>query len=263
MHLGTVRGLPGGFAEVIYAHPSQLHPLPAGLDPRLAVLADPLAVGLHALERAGDEPKGPVLVLGAGTIGLGLGLAARQRWPGAKVYVTAAWEHQHSFIGEAGASPLTAAPTAVVEEMAAVSGGRLVRPWRGGAFAIGGGAELVLDSIGSAATTDLGLRALAPGGRIVTVGVGRPQRVERTLSYYKEAHTVGSNGYGVSELMAGRPHLLDVALDLLAARPGPMARWLTHSFPLSQWRQAFAAAARPDRSGAIKVSLELSREDQI
>jgi threonine dehydrogenase-like Zn-dependent dehydrogenase len=257
MHLGTVRGLPGGFAEVIYAHPSQLHLLPVGLDPRLAVLADPLAVGLHALERAGDEPKGPVLVLGAGTIGLGLGLAALHRWPRAMVYVTAAWEHQRSFIGEVGATPLTAARTAVVKEMAAVSGGRLARPWRGGAFAVGGGAELVLDSIGSAATMELGLAALAPGGRIVTVGVGRPQRVEHTLAYYKEARIMGSNGYGVSELMVGRPHLLDVALEILAARPGSMARWLTHSFPLSQWRQAFTAAARPDRSGAIKVSLEL------
>jgi threonine dehydrogenase-like Zn-dependent dehydrogenase len=56
--------------------------------------------------------------------------------------------------------------------------------------------------------------------------------------------------------MAGEPHLLDVALDLLAARQGSMARWLTHSFSLSQWRRAFTAAARPDRSGAIKVSLE-------
>lgn len=257
MHLGTVRGLPGGFAEVIYAHPSQLHPLPAGLDLRLAVLADPLAVGLHALERAGDEPKGPVLVLGAGTIGLGLGLAALRRWPGAEVYITAAWEHQRSLIRELGASPLAVAPAAVVEEMAAASGGRLARPWRGGAFALGGGAQLVLDSIGSAATMELGLRALAPGGRIVTVGVGRSQRVEHTLAYYKEARIIGSNGYGVSELMAGRPHLLDVALELLAARPGSMARWLTHSFPLSQWRQAFTAAARPDRSAAIKVSLEL------
>lgn len=256
MHLGTVRGLPGGFAEVIYAHPSQLHPLAAGLDFRLAVLADPIAVGLHALERAGPEPQGPVLVLGAGTIGLGLALAALHRWPGAEVYVTATWEHQRSLIRELGASPLAAASAAVVEEMAVASRGRLARPWRGGAFVVGGGAQLVLDSIGSAATMELGLKALAPGGRFVTVGVGRPQRVENTLAYYKEARIMGSNGYGVSELMAGEPHLLDVALDLLAARQGSMARWLTHSFSLSQWRRAFTAAARPDRSGAIKVSLE-------
>jgi threonine dehydrogenase-like Zn-dependent dehydrogenase len=257
MHLGNVRGLPGGFAEVIYAHPSQLHPLPVGLDFRLAVLADPVAVGLHAVEQSGDEPKGPVLVLGAGTIGLSLCLAATRRWPRVDVHVTAAWEHQRDPVRELGASPLPVAAAAIIEAMASASGGRSVQPWRGGAFVLGGGAALVLDSIGTAATMELALRALAPSGRIVTVGVGRPQRVENTLAYYKEARITGSNGYGVSQLVAGRPHLLDQALELIAGEPSPVARWLTHSLPVGEWRQAFAASAEPDRSGAIKVSLEL------
>src|SRR5438105_9156563 len=65
MHLGNVRGLPGGFATAMVAHRSQCRPLPAGLDPRAGVLADPLAVGLHAVERSGYDGQGPVLVLGA------------------------------------------------------------------------------------------------------------------------------------------------------------------------------------------------------
>jgi len=254
MHLGNVRDLPGGFGPTVFAHPSQLHPLPPGLRPELAVLADPLAVGLHAVELVAEEPSGPILVLGAGTIGLSLALAARSRWPAADLLVTTAWPHQRELVTGLGATPAPVAAAAVVELMAASTGARLARPWRGGRWCVGGGAALVLDSIGSSATMELALRALAPGGTVVRVGVAQPHRAETTLAYYKQARVLGSNGYGRSRLHPGSPHLLDVALQLLVT--GLADGWLTHTFPLWQWREAFVAAARPDRSRAIKVTLQ-------
>ncbi len=253
MHLGTVRGLPGGFAQLIHAHPSQLHVLPTGLTPQSAVLADPLAVALHAVGRVEHEPSGPILVLGAGTIGLGLALAARERWPRSEVVVTCAWPHQTELVGRLGAQPL--APHRLIAELAALTGAGLARPWRGGAWTTGGGPGLVLDSIGSAATTEQALRVVAPRGTVVTVGVGRPARTETTLAYYKEVRQLGSNGYG-REVATG-PHLLDSALELLRRRQSLVSDWLTHTFPIGRWREAFTTAARPDRSGAIKVTLRL------
>ncbi len=52
IHTGNIRGLPGGMGTRMVAHHSQLRRLPEGLDSRAGVLADPLAVGLHAGERA-------------------------------------------------------------------------------------------------------------------------------------------------------------------------------------------------------------------
>lgn len=252
LHLGNVRGLPGGFAELLYAHPSQCHLLPAGLDAGLAVLADPVAVALHALERAGPAPPGPILVLGAGTIGLGLALAARLSWPDLPVLVTAAWPHQRKLISALGAEPLPSRSAAVVPELARRTGARLVQPWRGGPWALGSGTPLVLDSIGSSATVELGLRCLAPRGRIVVVGVAKPARTETTLAYYKEAEMVGSNGYGRS---TGGVHQLDQAIRVLESHALELTRWCTHRFPLSRYRRAFAVAANPGREAAIKVSL--------
>lgn len=260
MHLGNFQGLPGGFAEVIWAHPSQCHPLPEGLPFQLGVLADPLAVGLHAVERAGAEPAGPILVLGAGTIGLALALAARERWPELPVWVTAAWPHQLDRIRALGAEALPLDSSSVIPEMARQGQGRLVRPWRGGPWVLGGGAALVLDSLGSRSSTELALRCLAPRGRIVVVGVAKPERTETTLTYYKEAEILGSNGYGRSELLEGSPHLLELALQTLARRRAELSRWCTHSFPLESYRAAFEAAANPGRRSVIKVSLELSEE---
>jgi len=258
MHLGTVRGLPGGFSQFIWAHRSQIHPLPDGLALGVAVLADPLAVALHAVARAPDFGGGAVLVIGAGTIGLSLALAARTRWPQRRVFVTCAWDRQRSLVAGLGAVPLPSGPESVVRAMSEISGAALARPWRGGPWALGAGTPLVLDSIGAPATMELALRALEPGGTVVTVGVGRPARAETTLTYYKEARILGSNGYGSSG--PGGPHLLDSALRLLTERADQVSSWLTHLVPIRGWREAFTAAARPDRSGAIKVTLSLREE---
>jgi len=252
LHLGNIRGLPGGFAETIHAHPSQCHLLPEGFEADLGVLADPLAVALHAIERAADQPAGPILVLGAGTIGLGLTLAARARWPEVPVWATAAWPHQLPLISDLGAE--------LVPELARRTGARLVWPWRGGPWLLGAGAALVLDSIGSRDTTELALRCLAPRGRIVVVGVAKPERTENTLAYYKEADIIGCNGYGRGAGGEAKPHLLDQALEILANRGAELRRWCTHTFPLERYRDAFALAASPWPGAAIKVSLELGEE---
>ncbi len=255
MHLGNVRGLPGGFAEEMVAHTSQCHPLPPTLAVEAAVLADPFAVALHAVARAGEPRGGPTLVLGAGTIGLAVTAVLRRREPDTTVLVTAAWPHLRAAVQRLGARPLPTDPAAVIAACARATRGRLVSPWRGPAWLLGEGAGRVIDTIGTAPTMETALRCLAPHGRIVTVGVGRPRRTETTLTYYKEAEIVGSNGYGRLGPGPGAPHALAVALDLIAEMGDEAGRWCTHRYPMARWRDGFAAAARPQRSGAIKVGL--------
>ncbi|GAA2468139.1 zinc-dependent alcohol dehydrogenase [Terrabacter carboxydivorans] len=59
----------GGLAELVAAPVSTLVPVPEGCDDTEAALAQPLAVGLHAVDRAGIAPGDDVLLLGAGAIG--------------------------------------------------------------------------------------------------------------------------------------------------------------------------------------------------
>lgn len=58
----------GGFAEAIAAPEAALHPIPDGLDPAGAAMAEPLAAALHAVGRGTDA--GEVGVLGGGPMGL-------------------------------------------------------------------------------------------------------------------------------------------------------------------------------------------------
>lgn len=59
----------GGLAEFVAAPTSTLVEIPEGTRDIDAALAQPLAVGLHAVDRAGVRPGNTVLVLGAGAIG--------------------------------------------------------------------------------------------------------------------------------------------------------------------------------------------------
>jgi threonine dehydrogenase-like Zn-dependent dehydrogenase len=250
IHLGNIAGLPGGFGAVLTAHRSRLHPLPPGLPPALGVLADPLAVGGHALERAGldviDE-KATVLVLGAGTIGLSVVASLCCRRPDLGVLVSARWPHQADAVRRLGATPVAAAHAAVVAAVSARCGGRLRHPWRGGDWLSGGGVPVVIDAVAQAATLATALRVVAERGRIVSVGVARPRRTESTLLYYKEAEVVGSNGYGTAGIPA--------AVAMLDAAPERFTPWLTHTRRLARWRDAFETGMRPGRSGAIKVTI--------
>jgi threonine dehydrogenase-like Zn-dependent dehydrogenase len=231
------------------AHRSQLHALPAGLEPKAGVLADPLAVASHAVDRAcAATGSGPIVVLGAGTIGLCVLAALRHRFPEARPLVTAAWPHSRLRVEALGAVAVAPSPDGVVAAVAGLTGEEPVRPWRGGRW-LRKGAAVVIDTIGSSATLGLALRIAGRRARIVKVGVGRAGRVDWTLAYVKEVDVLGSNGYGRGAIPA--------AVEMLAAGEVPHAGWLTHTFPLAQWRRAFETARRPGRNQAIKVVVEV------
>ncbi len=256
IHTGNIRGLPGGMGTRMHAHRSQLRRLPDGLEPQSGVLADPLAVGAHAAEQVLGggrvEPPGMVVVLGAGTIGLGVAASLR-RLGAERVVVSAAWPYQRALVEALGAETISHRPEVVVRRIAEAAGGRLSRPWRGLPWLVTGGAAAVVDAVGSTATAELSLAIVRPGGRVVRVGVGRARRTQATLTYFKEVTVVGSNGY--------RRDDIDTALAMLAHGDVPWRDWLTHRFPLAAWREAFRTAARPQKHAAVKVTLAIGEPE--
>src|SRR6266852_3198376 len=52
----------GGWGEILVAHPSQLHPVPASLSDEAAVLIEPFACCVHAALRAGASKDDIVVV---------------------------------------------------------------------------------------------------------------------------------------------------------------------------------------------------------
>ena len=59
----------GGFAELTELPEHLLHRVPADLDPKIAAMAEPLAVALHTMHRLRPQPDAPILIAGCGPIG--------------------------------------------------------------------------------------------------------------------------------------------------------------------------------------------------
>jgi L-idonate 5-dehydrogenase len=79
-YFGSAASFPhtqGGFSEYMVVRQDQIRELPTTLPLSRAVLAEPLAVGLHALNRAGGASGAKVLVNGSGPIGILVAGAAK------------------------------------------------------------------------------------------------------------------------------------------------------------------------------------------
>ncbi len=69
----------GGYAERMLLSAPLLTPIPNGLDPRHAALTEPMAVGLHAVNKSEIERGETALVLGCGPIGIAIIAGLRRR----------------------------------------------------------------------------------------------------------------------------------------------------------------------------------------
>ncbi len=136
--------IPGGFAERLRVPERQLVPLPKGVEAWKGALAEPLAVAVHAAQRAGDVRGRRVLVVGGG--GIGAFVAWVLRRSGGKVAVVEANEKRRLWLEELG-----------VADVAGEAEGEF---------------EVVVDSAGTGGSVDMCLSRCAPGGRVVVVGLG-------------------------------------------------------------------------------------------
>lgn len=70
--------IPGGFAQYMLLSESLILPVPSGCNADLAALTEPMAVGLHAVNKARLSAKETILIIGAGPVGLAIITALKQ-----------------------------------------------------------------------------------------------------------------------------------------------------------------------------------------
>ncbi len=120
----------GGYAERMLLSAPLLLRIPNGLDHRHAALTEPMAVGLHAVNKSGVQPGETALVLGCGPIGIAVIAALRAR--GVEGIVAADFSPKrrelaaalgaHQTLDAAQGSPFETVTPAVVFEAVGVPG---------------------------------------------------------------------------------------------------------------------------------------------
>lgn len=240
----------GGWSHGLVAHESQLHAVPDDLSDEAAVMVEPTACAIHAVEAASVPAGAVVAVLGAGTLGL-CTVAALAR-DGAAGTVIAGAKHpgQRRLAAELGAG--------VVVEPAEV--GRAVRRATGsmaltGPFVaepggrLSGGADVTMDCVGSPASIAQALSLTRPRGRVVLVGMPGPTRVDLTPLWHRELQLVGAYAY--------RHETFAAAFELVH-RAG-LDRLVSARYPLDRFADAIDHAAAAGRRGAVKIVFDLRR----
>ena len=254
---GYHRDLPGGWGEEIVAHRRQVFPVPEGLDDRVAVLAEPLAIGVHGVLGSGAvRSRGPVLVIGSGTIAFAAIWSLRALGYEGRLIAQAKRPHEVAMARALGADE-TATPGDEARQALVDTGARAYMPVVGDEVYAGGGFDFVFDCVGNASSLAQSLRFASPRGRIVLLGcAGQLKNLDLTFLWARELQVQGFVGYGMEEWDGRRRHTFDVTLERMAADAGALAGLVTHVFPLDQYRDALRAAYDHRRSEALKVVLQ-------
>ncbi len=256
IHTGMCKDVPGGFGELMPAHDSMLFKVPDSITDEQAVFADPFAVSLHGITRHPPASGSKVLVYGAGALGTAAIAILRALYPTVEVMAVSRFPTQTALAASLGALTVDPEPRdALIDAVAAWSGG-VLQPADGLPMAFPGGIDVVYDTIGAAETLEVGARVLRARGTLVKLGMHGPARWEDTPVYFKEITFTGSNAFGFEEVDGVRKHGIEHYLDIVEAGRIDLTGMLTHTFRLEQWRDAFAALADQETSGAIKVAFD-------
>jgi threonine dehydrogenase-like Zn-dependent dehydrogenase len=257
--LGFTQGMGGGWAEQVVGHASMLHLLPDGIPDRAISLHEPVSICCHGILRTPPEPGAPVLVVGAGIIGLATVAALRGLFPDNPVTVLARHQHQADAAAVCGADHvvLTEPGGGHFEELARLTDARVVG--RKEQVMLMGGFPYVVEAVGAPQSVTEALRAVAHRGTVLLLGAAGISEVDLTPVWYKEAALVGSIDHtvdtGSAPGLAGgaNRHSVDRAIDVLAAGLLPDGAVVTHEFPLDAYREAITTAIDRGGAHAIKV----------
>jgi (R,R)-butanediol dehydrogenase/meso-butanediol dehydrogenase/diacetyl reductase len=225
----------GGFATYKRSPATELLPLPAGLEPRAAALAEPLAVALHGIHQSGIEAGQRAVVMGAGPIGA-LSIAALRAMGVDDVTAVEPAPSRRALAEAVGATRVCEPGDLVVPSIAEPG------------LVVDGAVDVVLECSGKAKAMEAGLAQLVRGGTLVLVGAGiEPPRFDPNRILLNELVITGAFTYDLGGF--------DVALDLLASGRLPVDALLEpEPVPLDGLLEAMRGLADGRLAGKVLVA---------
>jgi L-gulonate 5-dehydrogenase len=224
----------GALAEYVALPANRVHELPDELPSPVAVLCEPFAVGMQAVERARVDGRDRIVVMGAGLIGLSVLLIARSR--GARVLVAEVSDARRRWATQLGAE--------------AVSSGDLNELRRAVLeFTDGEGASVVVDATGVPSMIAASTTLARPAGRVAIVGfTAKPVQLSALEVVSKELDVLG---------VRNCTDLFPLAVQFVAAHAATVARLIHRVYPFSQIAEAYRFA---DEQGTqiLRIAVSIS-----
>lgn len=254
--IGYHRDLGGGFASRMVAHESQLFVVPDEVGDGVAVLTEPLSIGVHGVLNTTLHPEEDVLVIGSGPIAMGVIWALRATGFQGSITAQTKRAHEAEMARALGATNVVAAGLEAREALIA-TGAMAYQPILGDEVFSGGGFPVIFDCVGNAGSLKQALRWTAPRGTLVMLGCAAEiPRLDLTFLWARELQVRGFVGHAWETWEGERRHSFEITHELLRHHGSEVGRLVTHTFPLAQYREAFEVASNHRRSRAIKVILQ-------
>ena len=255
--IGYHADLPGGWSEEIIAHERQLFTVPEEIEDRVAVLTEPLSIGIHAVlrSRALTSP-GPVLVIGSGAIALATIWSLRTLGYEGELVAQAKRPHEIALARALGADD-TVTPGREARDALVATGAKAYMPMVGDEVYAGGGFDMIFDCVGSPSSLAQSLRYAAPRGDVVLLGcAGQVPKLDLTFLWAREINLQGFVVYGAERWQGRDLHTFDITMERMLSDGDRLSGLVTHVFPLGQYRDGLRAAYNHRSSKAVKVLLE-------
>jgi threonine dehydrogenase-like Zn-dependent dehydrogenase len=240
---------PGGYGECMRLSEALVLPVPNGLATESAALTEPMAVGLHAVNKARLEADDAPLVIGCGPVGLSVIAALKLR--GVQPIVAADFSPRRRDLAQALGADVVVDPAAQTPWQswrdAAVwrDPGRAPKlpPWVTGPALR---PAVVFECVGVPGVIDQIMAAAPRGARIVVVGVCmEPDTIHPMTGISKELSVQFVLGYTADEFAS--------TLDAIAEGAIPTAPLITGRVGLDGVAQAFEDLASPELHAKILV----------
>jgi L-iditol 2-dehydrogenase len=228
---------PGLFAERVAVPAEFAHPLPPEIISPDAVCIEPLAVAVHAFGLGQAAAGDAVAIIGCGSEGLLLVQVAVTM--GVRVLAVDVREERLHVARQLGATRTLCIPA---DEPVDVTAGRIAAEWS---------PPIVFEAAGAASSLDLALQAVAPGGRVVALGLGTTPVPLVPLQFVRRGLTL------VGSLIYDHPADFKAAIELVrTGRVEPHLIMTGMVLGLEQVARAFEMAAS-GLSG--KILIQVSR----
>ena len=219
----------GAFREHLVADATQCHKIAPDVSIEMAAFAEPFAVTLHAINRAGPLTGRRVLITGCGPIGA-LAIVAARAHGAREIIATDVTEFTLSTALRVGADRAV--------NVASNAGDMDAYKANKGAF------DIMIEASGNERALRLGLDVLRPRGILVQLGLGGDMALPMNQVTAKEIEMRGS--FRFHEEFA-------LAVDLINGKRVDLSPLLSGVVPLAEAERGFQLAN--DRSKAMKVQI--------
>ena len=223
----------GAMAEYMLFPAAALnYKVPASIPLHHAAYIEPLACGIHAVDRGNIQFEDTVVIAGAGPLGLGMIAAAHLKHPHTLVVLD--MDDKRLDVAKACGADVLLNPRKVdvVDEVLNMTDGY--------------GCDVYIEATGHPAAVEQGLRMIRKLGTFVEFSVMR-EPVTTDWTVIGDTKELNIHGAHLG------PYCYPIAIDMIAKGLLPMDRIVTHQLPLAQFQQGIDLVEAGNQS--IKVTL--------